>query len=453
VGNPDYKLREHQSNYGDEYTYDNLYRLTRSIYDDATPATPTASPSASTTDDFMYDDIGNRTKCYLKDSNDTTYLANAVNEYTKSTLDGTDTFYGHDAAGNLTRVAAAEGSDTDGDWRYYYDHENFLTKAEKYDTDSWATQAAFVRDALGRRIEKVAGETTIRYYLDGVRIIEETEGTESPTVERQYVFGNGIDEALVMFDKDGESYNAYYYLADRMWTVEAMVDEDAAIVEAYAYRAYGEPTINTGDGGDGDWFDGDETTCSCSAYSKTILFTGRNWDSEIALYYYRARMYNPLSGRFLSRDGAGYRDGPNLFEYARSRPLVFLDPLGMGLWDEFDRRCGPLGRKPMRCFTVTDCTTYLTCLKIRCTREQMACQSAMLMPHLIEAGLFTVAAIVVECATPIKGAGLVVVVISGGYEVVVSLRDWSKCMGFKDNCVEAATGWYDKCLRVGTGKP
>jgi len=30
VGNPNYELREHQSNAGDEYTYDNLYRLTRS---------------------------------------------------------------------------------------------------------------------------------------------------------------------------------------------------------------------------------------------------------------------------------------------------------------------------------------------------------------------------------------------------------------------------------------
>ena len=34
VGNPNYELREHQSNKGDEYTFDNLYRLTRSIYDD-----------------------------------------------------------------------------------------------------------------------------------------------------------------------------------------------------------------------------------------------------------------------------------------------------------------------------------------------------------------------------------------------------------------------------------
>ena len=41
LNNPSYELREHQSSEGDEYTYDALYRLTRSIYDDATPATPT----------------------------------------------------------------------------------------------------------------------------------------------------------------------------------------------------------------------------------------------------------------------------------------------------------------------------------------------------------------------------------------------------------------------------
>ncbi len=70
--------------------------------------------------------------------------------------------------------------------------------------------------------------------------MEETEGTESPTVESQYAYGRGIDDVLVLFDKDGESYDAYYYLKDPLWTVEALVDENAAIVEAYAYEVYGE---------------------------------------------------------------------------------------------------------------------------------------------------------------------------------------------------------------------
>ena len=39
VGTPEYELRTHQSDEGDAYLYDDLYRLTRVIYDDAAPAT------------------------------------------------------------------------------------------------------------------------------------------------------------------------------------------------------------------------------------------------------------------------------------------------------------------------------------------------------------------------------------------------------------------------------
>ena len=46
VGNPKYEVRVHQGNYGDEYSYDKLYRLTRDVYDDSTPTTPTADPAA-----------------------------------------------------------------------------------------------------------------------------------------------------------------------------------------------------------------------------------------------------------------------------------------------------------------------------------------------------------------------------------------------------------------------
>ena len=32
VGNPKYEVRVHQSNYGDEYSYDKLYGLIRDVY-------------------------------------------------------------------------------------------------------------------------------------------------------------------------------------------------------------------------------------------------------------------------------------------------------------------------------------------------------------------------------------------------------------------------------------
>jgi hypothetical protein len=46
------------------------------------------------------------------------------------------------------------------------------------------------------------------------------------------------------------------------------------------------------------------------------------------LYHYRARAYDPLHGRFAQRDPAEYEDGMNLYDYARSSPIVIVDPFG-----------------------------------------------------------------------------------------------------------------------------
>jgi len=315
VGNSDYELRLHQSSEGDEYKYDGLYRVTATVYDDAAPATPTAPTAGTGSDIFYYDGVGNRTRAYERSASATEYLHNPVNEYTKVA----NTEWEHDAAGNLTR---------DESHYYYWDYENRLTRV----TDQEATPnvlADFRYDAGGRLIEKVADGTTTRYYLDGVRIVEETEGTQSPTVERQYAYGPGIDDVLVLFDKNGETYDVCYYLKDPLRTVEALVDEDGNIVEAYAYEVYGKPTIKTGDGGDGDWFDGDETTAASSAKDNPYLFTARRWDSDISLQFNRARWYNPDPGRWLSRDPLEYADGANVYLYVASNPPTYADPFGL----------------------------------------------------------------------------------------------------------------------------
>ena len=70
-----------------------------------------------------------------------------------------------------------------------------------------------------------------RYWDEGLLVVLETEGTGSPTVERQYAYGRGIDDVLVLFDKNGESYDVYYYLKDPLWTVEALADDYEKLLE------------------------------------------------------------------------------------------------------------------------------------------------------------------------------------------------------------------------------
>ena len=44
--------------------------------------------------------------------------------------------------------------------------------------------------------------------------------------------------------------------------------------------------------------------------------------------YYRARYYNPTTGRFLSEDPIGFGGGINLYAYAANNPMSMKDPLG-----------------------------------------------------------------------------------------------------------------------------
>ena len=59
------------------------------------------------------------------------------------------------------------------------------------------------------------------------------------------------------------------------------------------------------------------------------MFTGRRFDNESGLYYYRARYYRPDLGRFLQPDPIGYDDGMNIYAYCNNNPLIFVDPYGL----------------------------------------------------------------------------------------------------------------------------
>jgi RHS repeat-associated protein len=65
------------------------------------------------------------------------------------------------------------------------------------------------------------------------------------------------------------------------------------------------------------------------ALSPRFAYTGREWDGEIGLYFYRARYYDPMIGRFIGEDPVGFMAGDrNLYRYVRNSPTNFTDPFG-----------------------------------------------------------------------------------------------------------------------------
>jgi RHS repeat-associated protein len=67
------------------------------------------------------------------------------------------------------------------------------------------------------------------------------------------------------------------------------------------------------------------------------LYRGEQFDSDLNLYYLRARYYNPQTGRFLSRDPEdGKSTDPKTLHkylYAGGDPVNSVDPSGRGMYE------------------------------------------------------------------------------------------------------------------------
>ena len=157
----------------------------------------------------------------------------------------------------------------------------------------------------------------------------------APARQAYFVWGTYVDELLLVND-DAD----YYACRDHLYSVHVLYNPTTGIAERYDYDAYGQPTIYTDDGGDSDWWDGDEDPNNESLINNAYTFTGRRLDTldsgDLVIIYYRARYYSPNTGRFLSRDPIGYADSMNLYEYVDSRPGILVDPYGLLSWNSID---------------------------------------------------------------------------------------------------------------------
>jgi RHS repeat-associated protein len=208
--------------------------------------------------------------------------------------------YQYDNNGNLTRKTPK----TPGPFSSYeYDAENRLVRAVIN-----GTTANYKYDGLGRRVEKEVisvGTTVTRHVYDNEDILLELDGSNN--IVARYTHGPGIDEPLIM-EKGGQSV---FYHADGLGSITELTNQSATIVQRYAYSSFGKIESQLDPN-----------------FIQPYTFTGREFDPETELYYYRARYYDSGTGRFVSQDKVFNLIGPNRYQYALHNPIRFLDPDG-----------------------------------------------------------------------------------------------------------------------------
>lgn len=99
----------------------------------------------------------------------------------------------------------------------------------------------------------------------------------------------------------------------------AVVDGDAAVVERYAYTAFGVASILAAD----------YSARSSSQFAWNFLFHGQFEDAETGWQNYGFRFYMPELGKWPNRDPIGEAGGLNLYGYVGSDPVNFWDPNGL----------------------------------------------------------------------------------------------------------------------------
>jgi len=236
----------------------------------------------------------------------------------------------YDADGNLL---------SDGRWTYTWDAENRVVKVEsRSDTPqaSWR-RVEWTYDALGRRIR----QTTRVWTNNTWAVVEDMKFVSDPTLfgrhiaelnatnnalMRSYVWGLDLSGAMdgaggvggllwvTLHTASGPASGTHFTCYDGNGNVVSLVSATTGDVTArYEYGPFGEPIRVSG---------------PAAALNPFRFSTKRTCNTtDLVLYEYRA--YNPVLGRWLSRDPIDESGGLALCTFVHNDPEKYVDAYGL----------------------------------------------------------------------------------------------------------------------------
>jgi RHS repeat-associated protein len=271
-----------------DWNYDGVYRLTNETISND-PGNNNGSAA------YGLDPVGNRLSenSTLPGINSGAWGYNADDEISSET---------YDANGNVIREA---NGDT-----HTYDSQNHMTSMNN-------GQVTMVYDGDGNRVAKTVNGVTTQYLVDDLNptgLPQVVEEVVNGAVTRQYTYGL---QRISQQQYINNTWTPSFYVYDGGGSVRQLTDSTGNVTDEYEYDAYGNSFTKSG------------TT------PNNYLYRGEQFDSDLGLYYLRARYYNPGTGRFLSRDPEeGKAIDPKTLHkylYVGANPIRFIDPTGREL--------------------------------------------------------------------------------------------------------------------------
>ncbi len=209
--------------------------------------------------------------------------------------------YAYDANGNMTSKTTPIAA-----WSYQYDAQGRLAAIKKGATpQTLSNHSQFVYDGDGNRVKKISPEGTTVYIgkLCEVR-------PDGSIVKHVYADGQLIVDVM----QKGSESQLHYYHTDHLGSTSLVTSSSGTMIQSISYKPFGETFEVTG-----------------TSFIRN-KYTGQEEDAESNLYFYNARYYDPLLGRFASPDSFVQSSMDpqsfNRYAYARNQPTNLVDPSG-----------------------------------------------------------------------------------------------------------------------------
>jgi RHS repeat-associated protein len=269
---------------------------------------------------YDFDGIGNRLTTSIDGATESSYTANALNQYTAFNSNSLT----YDDDGNLTN---------DGLRQFTYNGENRLLQVRDLNNTLIAT---YTYDDQGRRVRKVTtalapqGAQDLIFLWDGWNTAAQLtyQLTNAYQLAQAYTWGLDIGGTLqgmggvggLILEKDVMA-GAYFPSFDGGGNLVNLIRASAGTIEAaYAYDPFGKVTVSSGPYAD----------------KNSWMYSSKFTDIESGLLIFQLRHSDPHLGRWISRDPEQEVGGENLYAFVGNDPVNKFDALGLSPGDAYD---------------------------------------------------------------------------------------------------------------------